>query len=84
MYPASMIDSSSNTAVCVWRVEERVIGIASTVTDSKPPSSSSSESHTWFGMLVEMDGRMRGLTWSRVPAETSSSDATSVPMTLAW
>ena len=79
-----MIDSFSNTAVCVCSVEERVIGMESTVTVSKPPSSSSSDSQTWFGMFVWSDGTMRGLTISSVPAETSSSDATSVPTTRAW
>ena len=83
-YPASIIDSFSNTAVCVWSVEVRVIGIASTVMDSKPPSPRSSESQTWFGMLVDGEGRMRGLIWRRVPALTSSRVATSVPTTLAW
>ena len=83
-YPASIIVSSSNTAVCVWSVDLRDIGIESTAIDSKPPSSRRRESHTWSEMFVLGDGTMRGLIWSVVPADTSSSDATSVPITRTW
>ena len=83
-YPASNIDSSSNIAVCVKRRDVRVMGMESTLMDSKPPSSRSIVSHTWFGTFVAGDVIMRGLMVSRVPAVTSSSDATSVPTTRAW
>ena len=79
-----MTDSSAYTAVCVRSVEARVIGIASTVIASKPPSSSSRVSHTLSGTSEEGEGRMRGFIWSFVPAETSSRLATSVPTTFAW
>ena len=79
-----MMDSSSKTAVCVCRLDERVIGIESTEMDSKPPSSRRIDSQIWFATLVEADVTMRGLICKVVPAVTSSSVATSVPITRTW
>ena len=78
------MDSPSKTTAEVSTELVRVIGIASTVIASKPPSSNSSVSHTWFGTSWRVLLTMRGLICSVVPAETSWSEATSVPTTRAW